>query len=46
VRQLCRTEGVVFDDLLPPLAILLSRFAAADAIARQRMKDWILPADL
>jgi Guanine nucleotide exchange factor synembryn len=46
VRQLCKTEGVILDDTLTPLVVLLTRLAAGDESAKLRMKEWILPSDL
>lgn len=46
VRQLCKTEGVILDDALTPLVVLLTRLAAGDESARLRMKEWVLPSDL
>jgi len=46
VRTMCTKEGVVLDEILPPLIVLLIHFAADDASARLRMKEWLLPADL
>ncbi|KAF8516680.1 guanine nucleotide exchange factor [Gautieria morchelliformis] len=45
-RQLCKSEGIVLDDTLTPLVVLLTRLAAGDESARLRMKAWVLPSDL
>lgn len=46
VRQLCKKEGVDFDEVIAPLIVLLARFAMSDETARHRLKNWILPVDL
>lgn len=46
VRQLCKNEGIILDDTLTPLVVLLTRLAAGDESAKLRMKEWILPANL
>ncbi|KAF8590259.1 hypothetical protein K439DRAFT_1627947 [Ramaria rubella] len=46
VRQLCKTEGVLLDDTLAPLIILLTRLAAGEESVKLRMREWILPSDL
>lgn len=46
VRQLCKSEGIILNDTLTPLIVLLIRLAAGDESARLRMREWLLPADL
>lgn len=46
VRTKCREEGVVLDELVVPLPILLARLAKGSVSARLRLRDWIFPQDL
>jgi len=46
VRTKCREKGVVLDDLVSPLPIIIIRLVKEDDEARARMLQWVLPQDL
>ncbi|KAI0759715.1 guanine nucleotide exchange factor [Trametes elegans] len=47
VRERCRAEtDQTLDDVLTPLAVLLTKLCLADEGSRLRMRAWILPDDL
>ncbi|KAF9518408.1 hypothetical protein BS47DRAFT_1420704, partial [Hydnum rufescens UP504] len=46
VRAKCREEGVVLDELVVSIPIILARLAKGDVSARSRLYHWILPQDL
>ena len=46
VRAKCREEGIVLDELVVALPIILARLAKGSVPTRSRLRDWILPRDL
>ena len=46
VRTKCRAKGVVLDDLLIPLPIIITRLIKENDEARARMFQWVFPQDL
>jgi len=46
VRSKCRLEGVVLDELLVPLPIILARLAKGSTVARERMHSLLFPSNL
>lgn len=47
VRERCRGEtDQTLDDVMTPLAVLITKLCQADEGARMRMRAWILPEDL
>lgn len=47
VRERCRGEtDQSLDDVLTPLAVLITKLCQADEGSRMRMRAWILPEDL
>ncbi len=46
VRTKCREKGVVLDDLVAPLPIIITRLINEYDEARTRMRQWVLPQDL
>ncbi|KAI8984908.1 guanine nucleotide exchange factor [Trametes punicea] len=47
VREKCRAETEQsLDDIMTPLAVLITKLCQADEASRVRMREWILPQDL
>ncbi|KAI0643590.1 guanine nucleotide exchange factor [Trametes meyenii] len=47
VRERCRREtDQSLDDIMTPLAVLITKLCQAEEGARRRMREWILPEDL
>ena len=47
VREKCRSEtDQSLDDVMTPLAVLITKLCQADETSRVRMRAWILPDDL
>ncbi|KAI0329912.1 hypothetical protein GY45DRAFT_821832 [Cubamyces sp. BRFM 1775] len=47
VREKCRAEtDQSLDDIMTPLAVLITKLCQADETSRVRMRAWILPEDL
>lgn len=47
VRQMAKDEGdSTLDELLCPLIMLVTKVVTADTAARDRVREWILPANL
>ncbi|KAF8334996.1 guanine nucleotide exchange factor [Cantharellus anzutake] len=46
VRRKCRENGVVLDELVVPLPIILTRLVKENNEARARVRQWVLPRDL
>jgi hypothetical protein len=47
VRETAKAESdSTLDELLAPLIMLLCNFATGDSGARERMREWLLPANL
>ncbi|KAI0637602.1 guanine nucleotide exchange factor [Trametes polyzona] len=47
VREKCRSEtDQTLDDVMTPLAVLITKLCQADENSRMRMREWILPEDL
>ncbi|KAI0829238.1 guanine nucleotide exchange factor [Trametes gibbosa] len=47
VREKCRSEtDQTLDDVMTPLAVLITKLCQADEGSRMRMREWILPEDL
>jgi len=46
VRSKCHLEGVVLDELLVPLPIILARLAKGSTVARERMHSLLFPSTL
>jgi hypothetical protein len=46
VRAKCKRDDTTLDELITPLALLITRLCIGDETSRARLRDWLIPSNL
>jgi hypothetical protein len=46
VREKCKRDDTTLDELITPLALLVTRLCIGDETSRARLRDWLIPSNL